>query len=65
MDEQLLKPADVADILNISRTMAYTMLRQGTIPVVRIGSMVRVRQSDLDEFIREMKQNIPNTLPKA
>ena len=64
--EELLKPADVADILKISRATAYRMLKQGEIPTMRIGSLVRVRKSDLDQFIRETRdKSISNALPKA
>ena len=58
--EELLKPAEVADILKISQAKAYSMLKRGTIPTVRIGSLVRVKKSVLDQFIRELRdQNIP------
>lgn len=64
--EELLKPAEVANILKISQAKAYSMLKQGMIPTMRIGSLVRVRKSDLDRFIRETGDlHIPNTLPKA
>ena len=64
--EELLKPAEVADILKISQAKAYSMLRQGAIPVVHIGSLVRVRQADLDRYIREIRdQNNSSALPKA
>jgi putative molybdopterin biosynthesis protein len=56
METQLLKPAEVADILRISRAMAYSMLKRGEIPTVRIGSTVRVRRSDLEQFIHENEE---------
>jgi excisionase family DNA binding protein len=65
MNEKLLKPADVAQILGISQAKAYTMLRRGMIPKLMIGSLVRVRKVDLDQFILDMKQDNTNTLPKA
>ncbi len=64
--EELLKPAEVAVILKISQAKAYTMLRREVMPIVRIGSLVRVRKSDLDKFIRETGNlSNPMTLPKA
>jgi excisionase family DNA binding protein len=42
MEERLMKPAEVADILQVSRAMAYKLLNQGEIPSVRIGKSVRV-----------------------
>jgi excisionase family DNA binding protein len=55
MDDQLLKPADVAEMLKISIAMAYTLLQRGEIPSVRIGSLVRVRRVDLQRYIMEKR----------
>ena len=51
-DERLLKPAEVADILQISKAKAYSLLQSGEIPTVRIGVLVRVRRGDLERYIR-------------
>jgi len=51
-DIPLLKASDVARYLNISRSLAYQLLQCGDIPSVRINSLVRVRPSDLDEYIQ-------------
>jgi excisionase family DNA binding protein len=48
--EPLLKAADIAHTLNISRTQAYRLMTSG-LPVVRFGSVVRVKLSDLKAFI--------------
>jgi excisionase family DNA binding protein len=53
MDEKLLKPAEVAEILQISKAKAYALLQQGVITTVRIGTLVRVKRSDLDRYILE------------
>ena len=66
MEERLMKPADVADILQVSRAMAYKLLQQGEIPTVRIGKSVRVRRADLERYIHE--RGVHNTslmLPQA
>jgi excisionase family DNA binding protein len=66
MEERLMKPAEVADILQVSRAMAYKLLQQGEIPTVRIGKSVRVRRADLDRYIHESgDQNSSLTLHKA
>ena len=46
MSEKLLNPADVAERLNVSRASAYSLLKQGVIPSVRMGKMIRVRRED-------------------
>lgn len=53
IQERLLKATDVAEILNISRAMAYQLLQQGKIRSVNIGSARRVRLQDLQFFIEE------------
>ena len=53
MGERLLKPADVAEILQVSKAHAYILLKRGEIPSVRIGKIVRVRLEDLERYINE------------
>ena len=47
----LLKAKDVAEILKISRAMAYNLMQRGEIPTVRIGKARRVRPEDLIKYI--------------
>jgi excisionase family DNA binding protein len=47
----LLKAKEVADILKISRAMAYNLMLRGEIPTVRIGKCRRVRPEDLIMYI--------------
>ena len=42
MEERLLKSDEVAEILQVSRAKAYSLLQRGEIPRIRIGSLVRV-----------------------
>lgn len=51
--EKLLKAIEVAEILNISRAMAYDLMRQGKIQTVHIGTARRVRPIDLQKFITQ------------
>ena len=51
MGERLLKPAEVAEILQVSKALAYNLMKRGEIPTVRIGSTVRVRREDLEKYI--------------
>jgi excisionase family DNA binding protein len=50
---RLLKPSDVARLLNISRSFAYHLLQTGAIPTVRLGKACRVRPQDLQVFIEQ------------
>lgn len=51
-EAKLLKIKDVAKILNISKSLAYKLTQTGEIPIVKVNSAVRVRLSDLNEFIK-------------
>jgi excisionase family DNA binding protein len=53
LPEPLLKATDVAEILNVSRAMAYQLMQQGKIRSVQIGTSRRVRVEDLTFFITE------------
>ena len=53
--KRLLNAKEFAEILQVSRSMAYRMMQRGEIPTVRVGSAVRVRGSDLEEFTRKGK----------
>ena len=59
---KLLRPKEIADLLNISRSFAYHMLQIGTIPVVRLGKSCRIRPQDLIEYI-ERNRNHPIDRP--
>ncbi len=54
---KLLKAIEVAEILNISKSMAYRLMQQKQIPTVRIGKAVRVSAKSLSAFIEQ------NTIP--
>jgi excisionase family DNA binding protein len=55
-NERLLKAVDVARILNISKAMAYRLIQQREIPVVRISHAVRVRLPDLETYIKRCSE---------
>lgn len=54
---RLLKPQEVANLLNISRSFTYRLLQSGVIPVVRLGRSCRVRPIDLDIYIEKNLHN--------
>ena len=49
--KEILTPIEVADILKVSKSLVYEMIRQGKIPSVKFGRAVRVRMHDLEKFI--------------
>ena len=48
----LLKPAEVAAALGVSKGRVYSMLSAGQLPLVRIGKSVRCPSEELAEWIR-------------
>ena len=51
-DKRLLKAEDIASILNISLGFAYLLMKRGDVPTIRLGRAVRVRPSDLEDFMQ-------------
>jgi excisionase family DNA binding protein len=53
--EPLLRPAEIQELLGISRAAAYQLLQRGEIASVRIGRSVRVTPADLEAFIQRSR----------
>lgn len=51
LSERLSKAIEVADVLNISRALAYRLIRTREIPTVCIGTTRRVRPADLENCV--------------
>jgi excisionase family DNA binding protein len=51
MDQWLLKPTEVANVLGIGRSKAYELIAAGAIPSIRIGASVRVPADSLRAWI--------------
>ena len=54
---QILTAGDVAEILKISKSQAYHMIRRREIPSFSIGRTVRVRRVDLDAVVEAHMSN--------
>ncbi len=50
-ERKLLRAAEVGRILGIPRSSAYALMSSGKIPVVRMGALVRVPATAIDEWI--------------
>ena len=49
----LLRPADVAEELHVSTREVQRLLRQGTLPGIKVGRRWRVAPAALDRYIEE------------
>jgi excisionase family DNA binding protein len=63
--DKLLKPTDVARILNISRALSYRLLQKGEIPVIRVNNAIRVKPNDLEDFIEKSRNSQLNEAYKT
>ncbi|HMM95048.1 helix-turn-helix domain-containing protein [Phycicoccus sp.] len=55
-DKLLYKVADVAQVLSLSRTKVYELVRSGELPSVRIGGSRRVRGEDLTDYVESLQR---------
>ena len=53
MEAKLLRMADAAKVLSLSRSQIYELARRGAIPTIRLGSSLRVPAAALDQLIEE------------
>ncbi|MDE3077882.1 MAG: helix-turn-helix domain-containing protein [Chloroflexota bacterium] len=51
ISNELMTIKEVADFLRISTISAYSWVRDGRLPAIRIGKEWRVRSRDLDEWL--------------
>lgn len=48
---ELLTVRDVQDITQLGRTKVYELIRNGELPVLRIGRSLRIRRDALDKWL--------------
>ena len=49
---QLLSPSEVCQELEADRASVYRRLRSGEIPALKLGSALKVRRADLEEYMK-------------
>ncbi len=54
----LLTAAQVAEVLNISKAMAYRLMQRNEIRTIRMGRACRVHPHDLSDYIEENRSAI-------
>jgi len=47
----LLKPAEAAQYLKLSRVTLYRLVEKRTLPFYRVGGSLRLSRKDLDEYL--------------
>jgi len=61
VETRLLKGAEVAKIIQVSKAHAFALMKRGEIPTIRIGKIVRVKLEDLERYINEKAVQNENT----
>ena len=51
MERILLRPAETAELIGISRSRVYELIASGVLPSIRVGGVVRVPVAALQEWI--------------
>jgi excisionase family DNA binding protein len=53
LDQSFLTVAEVAEILKLNQQTVRNWIDQGSLPALRVGRRVRIRQSDFDRVLAE------------
>jgi excisionase family DNA binding protein len=53
VDEYYLTVAEVAELLRLNQQTVRNWIDQGSLPALRVGRRVRIKQSDLDRLLSE------------
>ncbi len=51
--EEFMTVAEVATRMRVSKMTVYRLLHGGELPAVRVGRSFRVREEDVDEYLRK------------
>ena len=52
MSDQFLKPSEIRKMLGVSRTTIWRWTVERGLKVVKVGDVVRIRESDLEAFLK-------------
>ena len=57
---ELLRPAEVAELIGESRSGVYSRIARGQLPAIRLGKSVRVPRIKLEEMLAELIAGRPD-----
>ena len=55
---RLLSPSEVCEELGADRAWVYRRLRSGEIPALKLGHALKVRQADLEEYMKGQQHHL-------
>ena len=56
-DAKFLTVAEVATMMRVSKMTVYRLVHSGELPAVRVGRSFRVREDDVNEYLRKSFYN--------
>lgn len=65
VDDLLFTPEEVAQRLKLSRFTVYELIKQGDIPIYRIGRSMRIAEADLKKYMQNSKQGELTPPPRS
>ncbi len=57
MNDRIYNIKEVAKILNIKHRTIYIIVKEKRLKSIKIGRHIRIRASDLEQFLRDSEQN--------
>jgi len=54
----ILTPNEVASALRLSRVYIYKLMREGKLPYLRIGKVIRLSREEVERWLEE-RRNLP------
>lgn len=51
-ENTLLTVSEMANLLKISRSKAYELIKDKTFPIIKIGKCVRIRENQLFKYLK-------------
>lgn len=52
MNEQLLTRSEAQKILRVSQSTMFRLIHKGELPATRVGCTYRIRQADLEKYLK-------------
>ena len=50
---KLLTPKELSETLQVGKTTVYQWVHYGFVPYIKIGSAIRFRENDVEEWLRK------------
>ncbi len=57
MNEMIYTIPEIAQYLKLSKSKVYQLVQKGQLPHIKIGKNVRVKESDLNQWIDKQRQD--------